>query len=464
MISCFPYVLQGDVTLVGCTAAQASIHCSWTKVSSKDQVHVSFLRGAQLSSVASLRLYHSVWSGEGALLGCTWSDDAALIQRYLSLCRGRTQAFSKHAAPIFKMDSLFDADQCVSLASPGFGKLVEHRGGRHVRSFGDQGEDERSEARTHTRVKRGFIVPGTLWCGSGNKAPSYADLGVFSDTDSCCREHDQCKHTILSFQSEFGIFNSNIFTMSHCDCDNKFHSCLMEANDSIADVVGYTFFNLLKMHCFTFSHRLQFLDLCDYWESLEHQTTLTPQQQKTRNDTIRLTAISGSQQRLQTEAFKQKSSSSHGTKEERSCIVYKELDKCKDKILPQQRNYGLHNTEPRTLYHCNCTNVDTDDGPVKHTYKTIFISASVNSCTGVVVKAEVPPLDQRSVAEVEEQRHLQAVTTKVRRPGMKKAKRKDRRVRLYKMCLKMTQSKPVKKANNQVQNAQQPDNTETEVN
>uniref|UniRef100_A0A3B5MVG4 phospholipase A2 n=1 Tax=Xiphophorus couchianus TaxID=32473 RepID=A0A3B5MVG4_9TELE len=104
---------------------------------------------------------------------------------------------------------------------------------------------------------RGFIVPGTLWCGSGNKAPSYADLGVFSDTDSCCREHDQCKHTILSFQSDFGVFNSNIFTMSHCDCDNKFRSCLMEANDSIADVVGYTFFNLLKMHCFTFSHRVQ---------------------------------------------------------------------------------------------------------------------------------------------------------------------------------------------------------------
>ncbi|MEQ2256615.1 hypothetical protein ILYODFUR_025926 [Ilyodon furcidens] len=81
--------------------------------------------------------------------------------------------------------------------------------------------------------------------------------GVFSDTDSCCREHDQCKDTILSFQSEFGIFNSNIFTMSHCSCDNKFRSCLREANDSIADVVGYTFFNLLKMQCFTFSHQLQ---------------------------------------------------------------------------------------------------------------------------------------------------------------------------------------------------------------
>ncbi|KAM4532037.1 group 3 secretory phospholipase A2 [Fundulus diaphanus] len=538
--------------LVGCTAAQSSMHCSWTKVSAKDQVHVSFLRGGPLSSVASLCLYHSVWSGEGALLGCTWSDDAALIQRYLSLCRGRTQAFSKHAAPIFKMDSLFDADQCVSLVSPGFGKLVEHRGGRHVRSFGDQGENERSEARTHTRVKRGFIVPGTLWCGSGNKAPSYADLGVFSDTDSCCREHDQCKHTILSFQSEFGIFNSNIFTMSHCDCDNKFHSCLMEANDSIADVVGYTFFNLLKMHCFTFSHRLQcaernWFGMCKktqmalyadvhpptLWESTtstedcvnsscsEINSTAPAELQETNtadshllsttaatfmgpgsSATPSITAVTdvanspdSKGPEAATEAVTERrdelenvlpskhrpaiQQNSNLTEEERSCIVYKELDKCKNKILPQQRNYGLHNTEPRTLYHCNCTarlfhTVAQQRQLSKvqailfgHVSQSCFLPQDCkahSNCTAVVVKAEVPLLDQRSVAEVEEQRHLQAVKPKVRRPGMKKAKRKDRRVRLYKMCLKMTQSKPVKKANNQVQNAQQPDNTETEVN
>ena len=34
-----------------------------------------------------------------------------------------------------------------------------------------------SEVGRVQRVKRGFIVPGTLWCGSGNKAPSYEDLG-----------------------------------------------------------------------------------------------------------------------------------------------------------------------------------------------------------------------------------------------------------------------------------------------
>lgn len=164
-------------TILGCTAARASTDCSWTKVSSNGQLHVSFLRGDPHCSAAAPRLYHGVWSGERALLGCTWSDDAALIQSYLSACRGRTREFKDRAGKTLDLESLFDADRCVSLASPSFANLPERTAGRHVRSLGDQGEGERSEVRTHARVKRGFIVPGTLWCGSGNKAPSYADLG-----------------------------------------------------------------------------------------------------------------------------------------------------------------------------------------------------------------------------------------------------------------------------------------------
>lgn len=178
MTHIFPFLaLIVASALLVCTASQASIHCRWTKVSSNDQVHVSFLRGDSLDTVSSLRLYHSVWHGRHTLQRCTWTEDTALIQSYLSLCRGRTQEFSEHASRKINLDALFDADQCLSLGSPGYDKLLEHRGGRHVRSFGIQGEDERSEVRMHTRVKRGFIVPGTLWCGSGNKAPSHADLG-----------------------------------------------------------------------------------------------------------------------------------------------------------------------------------------------------------------------------------------------------------------------------------------------
>uniref|UniRef100_A0A665UD01 phospholipase A2 n=1 Tax=Echeneis naucrates TaxID=173247 RepID=A0A665UD01_ECHNA len=215
---------------LGWGAPRDPVHCSWTRVLPTGEVHYTFLRGGPPSE----RLYHSVWSREErALLGCAWSDDAQAIREYLSRCRERAQDFSNDRDQSLDLDSLFGAEgRC---------------------------HDEGSKVRGHRRAKRGFIVPGTLWCGSGNKAPSYADLGVFAETDSCCREHDQCKHTILSFHSDFGVFNTNIFTMSHCDCDNRFHSCLKEANDSISHVVGYTFFNLLKMNCFEFTHRLQSL-------------------------------------------------------------------------------------------------------------------------------------------------------------------------------------------------------------
>ncbi|XP_038127067.1 group 3 secretory phospholipase A2-like isoform X1 [Cyprinodon tularosa] len=525
--------------LLSCSAAQSSIRCIWTKVSPNGQVHVSFLRGDPLGT--PLRLYHSVWSGERALSGCTWSDDAALIQSYASLCRGRTLGFSDRAAKIFDLDSLLDADECVSLASPSF---EGEKRGRHVRSLGDQSEDERSEVRIRTRVKRGFIVPGTLWCGSGNKAPSYADLGVFSDTDSCCREHDQCKHTILSFQSEFGVFNSNIFTMSHCDCDNKFRSCLRTANDSIADVVGYTFFNLLKMHCFTFSPRLQcaernWFGMCKKTQMALYADVHSPTQyesarsedegcmngscsyinstapaelQETNASDPRLLSTTAATSTVPTASsapsitdgtnFSAGKASmdaresvtennlparhragtqqySNSTEEESSCTIYKELDECKNKILPQQRKYGLHNTETKMLYHCNCTaklfhtvaqwrQLSKEHVLLlRHVAKSCFLPqdcAAGSNCTAVLVKAEPPQLLQRNVAQVEQQRHLQIVKQKVRRPEMRKEKREDRPLRLYRMCLRMTRPKQMKKTKKRTQNAQTRNIQATQVN
>lgn len=48
--------------------------------------------------------------------------------------------------------------------------------------------------------------------------------GMFEETDKCCREHDHCKETIASFSFDHGVFNTNIFTLSHCDCDNRYTS------------------------------------------------------------------------------------------------------------------------------------------------------------------------------------------------------------------------------------------------
>lgn len=156
-----PLVLS---SLLSCTSARASILCSWTRVLPNHTVHVSFLR----QNRASVRLYHASWSGRSALLGCTWTDDAALIRSYESACRERAQEFASPPRENISLDSVLEAGECTSLAAPGR---------RRGRSAGGQEGHQRSEVRVHPRVKRGFIVPGTLWCGSGNKAPSYADLG-----------------------------------------------------------------------------------------------------------------------------------------------------------------------------------------------------------------------------------------------------------------------------------------------
>ncbi|XP_042250720.1 group 3 secretory phospholipase A2 [Thunnus maccoyii] len=517
-------------SLLSRTAAQTTILCAWTKVTSNQEAHYTFLRQA----ASSLRLYHSVWSGERThLLGCSWSDDAALIQNYLSLCQERTQEFSDHPDDErFYLDSVFfeAEDVCVSLDSPELTELTERAGKREARSVGGrQDRHERSEVKSHQRVKRGFIVPGTLWCGSGNKAPSYADLGVFSDTDSCCREHDQCKDTILSFDSKFGVFNSNIFTMSHCDCDNKFRNCLKEANDRISDVVGYTFFNLLKMHCFEFSHELQCVErnwfgMCKETQmalyAVVHPPTLyeyaTPTEVSMNSTSfINTTTPAGSLQNstsdphlfsiaaaastVPTPSTSSPSTSiapvtnvtvstdnhtseapTGSTPEHRddlgntlptktqtlpeqnitdnrlSCGIYKDLDECRNKILPRQERYGLHNSEPRTLYHCNCTTrffqtlakqrqlTEVQTLLLGHISQSCFLRQDCtagNICTAVLVKAELPQLDQSSGADVEEQLHLQAVRLKVRRPNTRRAKRKDRAVRLHKLCLRMVRPK-----------------------
>ncbi|KAM9306294.1 group 3 secretory phospholipase A2 [Pholidichthys leucotaenia] len=490
-------------SLLSWTAATSPIFCTWTKVSPDDEAHYVFLRGDSLSSPPSLRLYHSAWSGERALTGCAWSDDPAVTRSYLSLCGA--DGFSHRPNENFDLESMFGAEErCVSLAS-----LGAHTRKRKLRSAGGEDESEESEGRTRRRVKRGFIVPGTLWCGSGNKAASHADLGVFSDTDSCCREHDQCNDSILPFQSKFGVFNSNIFTMSHCKCDNKFRRCLKEANDSISNVVEYTFFKLLKMNCFTFSHQLQctqrnWFGMCKETKMAlyadVHAPTLDELLENGENITSSiiegttpagllksnmselqfpfttvpavsissppLTEISTStrvntpERPTESETYRNdKMENTFLTKNQTltemqvSCDIYKDLDKCRRMIRPQQTRFGLHNTERRMLYHCNCTSrlfhilakqkqlTEVESLLLGYISHSCFLlqdcKANNRSCNAVVVNAELPQLDQRNSAAVEDRRHLRTVNLKVWSPNFRRGKRKERGVRLYKLCLKI---------------------------
>ncbi|CAL8340433.1 unnamed protein product [Arctogadus glacialis] len=241
--------------LISSSAADVESICAYTRLASNGETHYSFLRTGHHSPhhrSPAVRLYHSVWSPDRALLQCSWVEDAAVTENYLSLCREKTNEFLENHSEHLNINALFASNRLCDDVNAPF--VVKERASRSRKARSVGALSERSKAASHRRVKRGFIVPGTLWCGSGNKALSYADLGAFTGTDSCCREHDHCQETILSFENKFGVFNTNIFTMSHCDCDNRFHSCLRNANDSISDVVGKVFFNMLQMNCFELSY------------------------------------------------------------------------------------------------------------------------------------------------------------------------------------------------------------------
>ncbi|CAH2101451.1 unnamed protein product [Euphydryas editha] len=76
-------------------------------------------------------------------------------------------------------------------------------------------------SRSRRSIRENFIMPGTKWCGAGQLAESYNELGSDMDEDRCCRDHDNCRLNIGAFTRRFGLFNFRPFTISHCKCDRR---------------------------------------------------------------------------------------------------------------------------------------------------------------------------------------------------------------------------------------------------
>ncbi|CAN7940466.1 unnamed protein product [Ixodes hexagonus] len=102
--------------------------------------------------------------------------------------------------------------------------------------------------------QKAAIFPGTKWCGDGDMADNYNDLGVFKETDMCCRDHDHATDSMAPKQTKHGITNNMFYTMTNCHDDCKFYNCLLKAEAGLADSVGRIFFNILQSQCFAFGH------------------------------------------------------------------------------------------------------------------------------------------------------------------------------------------------------------------
>ncbi|WAR01508.1 PA2G3-like protein [Mya arenaria] len=132
------------------------------------------------------------------------------------------------------------------------------------------------------RSKRGtfdmssvLIFPGTKWCGKGDLASCYDDLGPDMELDMCCRDHDCCPYVIPPFTSRFNLFNYRFHSLLHCDCDQRFRGCLRSSVSTMASIIGKIYFNILGSKCF----RLMEAKVCmerSWWgrcQRYENQTT-----------------------------------------------------------------------------------------------------------------------------------------------------------------------------------------------
>ncbi|KAM9810990.1 group 3 secretory phospholipase A2-like [Neosynchiropus ocellatus] len=173
-------------------------------------------------------LYLSIWSRD-TLVTCEVMTDPEVTENYRAFCAENRDG-EESGLPI--ISRLLSAD---SPCTAGAAALTSAAGPR---------------LRGRPRRKRAFTFPGTRWCGTGSNAVDYEDLGMFDSADRCCRDHDHCRHMIPAFTMRYGVFNSNFYTVSHCGCDQRFQKCLQGVNDSVASMVGYSFFNFLKVPCF----------------------------------------------------------------------------------------------------------------------------------------------------------------------------------------------------------------------
>ncbi|XP_034946610.1 phospholipase A2-like [Chelonus insularis] len=109
---------------------------------------------------------------------------------------------------------------------------------------------------THAQKRRELIFPGTLWCGLGNVAVYDDEVGFFSYTDSCCKNHDKCRLDVsYSHKSKIeGVIDFLFKSDTICPCDSAFYVCLRKANTFISKTVGKIFFNVLRPTCLTLDH------------------------------------------------------------------------------------------------------------------------------------------------------------------------------------------------------------------
>lgn len=181
LIACLVSILL-DFSAAGhfLTSTRNSDFCFWTSSISNGQTHYMFLHQTTVGKERRFVLFDSIWNMENHLVDCITSNNRAVIKSFSSKCwKARDRPFSDVPDGRFNISMLLEPDgPCVSvrhLPEP----MVPMRMTRDLDNMDRktiyQNSGESSQKRK--RSKRAWMIPGTLWCGSGNKASSFSDLG-----------------------------------------------------------------------------------------------------------------------------------------------------------------------------------------------------------------------------------------------------------------------------------------------
>ncbi|CAF4800579.1 unnamed protein product [Pieris macdunnoughi] len=118
------------------------------------------------------------------------------------------------------------------------------------RKFFAKGYDGVIDSKELADLRITLIYPGTKWCGAGNIADGYDDLGPEAEADMCCRDHDNCADYIPAGETKHNLTNKAFYSRLACYCDLQFRHCLREAKTKTANKIGTVYFDLLGTECY----------------------------------------------------------------------------------------------------------------------------------------------------------------------------------------------------------------------
>ncbi|XP_058444933.1 uncharacterized protein LOC131426315 [Malaya genurostris] len=178
-------------------------------------------------------------------------DQCEQVDRLNSKNHFRATPAPDHENVAFRMDTGTDTEEdspggndSTTSAPMGIFQLIAN-GGKDSKG----GSSKRGLFYTSPFSLLSGIIPGTKWCGTGDIADTYYDLGDDATMDRCCRTHDLCPLKVRAYQKRYNLSNNSIYTKSHCKCDDMLYDCLKKTNTSAAQVMGSIYFNLVQVPC-----------------------------------------------------------------------------------------------------------------------------------------------------------------------------------------------------------------------